>query len=140
MKTLITPNLLKFTLATLLLTIIFRLGLSTGITRHLIILVILSSLIYAILMWFNGRYFGWKEYKYLPIYDIGFRFHLATFLAHNIISLLWFAFGFQSHYETISVIFITAGIWSVFLLIHFIYYFSIRKTTIKDLNKEDLFE
>jgi len=91
-------------------------------------------------MWFNGRYFGWKEYEYLPIYDIGFRFHLATFLAHNVVSLLWFSLGFQSHYETISVIFITAGIWSVFLFIHFMYYLSIRKSTIKDLDKDDLFE
>ena len=140
MKALITTNLMKFTLATLLLTLLFRFGLSTSITKHLIIAVVFSAVIYAILMWFNGRYFGWKEYEYLPIYDIGFRFHLATFLSHNLISILWFVFGLQSHYEDISVIFITAAIWSVFLFIHLIYYLSIRKSTIKDLDKKDLFE
>ena len=72
MKTLITPNLLKFTLTTAILTIIFRIGLSTSITSKMIIAVVISALVYAIFMWFNGFYFGKKEYEYLPIYDIGF--------------------------------------------------------------------
>ena len=140
MKTLITPNLLKFTLTTVILTIVFRLGLSTSIASKVIIAVVLSSVIYGILMWFNGRYFGRKEYKYLPIYDIGFRFHLSTFLSHNVVSIFWFVFGFESHYENINIIYMTALIWSVFLIIHFIYFLSIRKSTIKNLDKEDLFE
>jgi hypothetical protein len=106
----------------------------------MIIAVILSAVIYAILMWFNGRYFGRKEYEYLPIYDIGFRFHLSTFLSHNVVSIFWFVFGFESHYENIKTIYMTALIWSVFLIIHFIYFLSIRKSTIKNLDKEDLFE
>jgi PadR family transcriptional regulator PadR len=85
-------------------------------------------------------YFGRKEYEYLPIYDIGFRFHLSTFIAHNVISLLWFVFGFESKYENINVIYITALIWTVFLIIHFVYYLSVRKSSIKNLDKEDLFE
>ena len=61
MKTLITPNLLKFTLTTVILTIIFRIGLSTSITSKMIIAVVISALVYAIFMWFNGFYFGKKE-------------------------------------------------------------------------------
>lgn len=140
MKTLLTPNLLKFTLATLVLTLLFRIGLSTSITSKMTIAVILCSIFYGILMWLNGNYYGRKEYEYLPIYDIGFRFHLSTFIAHNAISILWFVFEFESKYENIKVIYITALIWSIFLTIHFIYYLSIRKSSIKNLDKNDLFE
>ena len=140
MKTLITANLLKFTLATVILTIVFRIGLSTSITNKMNWAVIICSIVYGILMWFNGSYFGRKEYEYLPIYDIGFRFHLSTFLAHNIVSVLWFVFAFESKYENIKVINITALIWSVILIIHLIYYLSVRKETIKNLDKENLFE
>lgn len=140
MKSLITPNLIKFTLITIILTILFRIGLSTSITNEMMIAVILSAIIYAISMLINGSYFGRKEYEYLPIYDIGFRFHLSTFIAHNVISILWFAFGFESKYENIKVIYITALIWSVFLIIHLVYFLSVRKSSIKNLDKEDLFE
>jgi hypothetical protein len=140
MKTLITANLLKFTLATVILTIVFRIGLSTSINNKMTLAVILCSIVYGILMWFNGSYFGRKEYEYLPIYDIGFRFHLSTFLVHNLISILWFVFAFESKYENIKIIYITALIWSAFLFIHLIYYLSIRKSSINNLDKEDLFE
>ena len=140
MKSLITQNLIKFTITTIILTILFRIGLSTSITNELTLAVILSAIIYAILMFINGSYFGRKEYEYLPIYDIGFRFHLSTFLAHNAVSILWFVFGFESKYENIKVIYITALIWSIFLIIHFAYYLSVRKSTIRNLDKEDIFE
>lgn len=140
MKTLITPNLLKLTFTTVILTILFRLGLSTSITHKMLVPVVLCAVVYFILMWINGRYFGIKEYEQLPIYDVGFRFHLSTFIAHNAISLLWFAFGFQSKYENINVIYITALIWSVILIVHFVYFLSIRKSSIKNLHKDDLFE
>ena len=140
MKTFITNNLLKFTLGTIILTILFRIVLSASITNKLTSGVIICSILYGILMWFNGKYFGKKEYEYLPIYDIGFRFHLFIFLAHNLISVLWFVFAFESKYENIKVIYITALIWSVILIIHLIYYLSVRKETIKNLDKENLFE
>lgn len=140
MKTLLTKNLLTFTWVTLLLTIIFRAGLSTAITNKMTIAIILCAIIYAILMWFNGRYFGKKDYEYLPLYDVGFRFHLSTFIAHNTVSLLWFVFAFESKYENIKVIYITALIWLVFLILHFLYFLSIRKSSIKNLDKDNLFE
>ena len=140
MKTLITNNLLKFTLGTIILTILFRLVLSTSITNKMTLGLIICSIVYGVLMWFNGKYFGRKEYEYLPIYDIGFRFHLFTFLAHNLVSVLWFVFAFESKYENIKVIYITALIWSVFLIIHLVYYLSVRKSSIKNLDKENLFE
>jgi hypothetical protein len=76
----------------------------------------------------------------LPIYDIGFRFHLVTYLTHNIVSVVWFKIGFESRYENMSIIYTTALIWSVFLIMHFLYYLSARKSSIKNLKKNELFE
>ena len=141
MKTLITFNLLKFTSIALILTIIFRYGLSTSLTNEMFLAVFICAAVYGILMFLSGSYFGKKEYyEDLPIYDIGFRFHLATYLVHNLISLFWFLLGFESSYENVSTIYITAIIWGVFLVIHLIYYISIRKSSIKNLDKNDIFE
>ena len=140
MKNLLTPNLVKFTLLICVLTILFRVALSSFITNKMIVPLILTSIVYGILMWISGSYFGKKDYEYLPIYDIGFRFHLATFVTHNLVSILWFTFGFQSKYESVKIIYMTAGIWSIFLLVHLIYYLSVRKSSVNDLDREDLFE
>lgn len=140
MKSLVTPNLLKLTLTTVILTIIFRIGLSTAITLKMMVAVILCAILYFILMWLNGFYFGKKEYEYLPINDVGFRWHLSTFIAHNVVSVLWFVFGFESKYEHINTIYITALIWLVILIGHFIYFLSLRKSSISNLHKDDLFE
>ncbi|TXD48500.1 MULTISPECIES: hypothetical protein [unclassified Polaribacter] len=70
MKSILTTNLIKYTLTTLVLAIIFRVGLSASIAHKMMIAVIACAIVYAILMWFNGSYFGKKEYEYLPIFDI----------------------------------------------------------------------
>ena len=140
MKTVITSNLLKFILTSIIVTILFRFGLSTSLTNEKKFLVITCAIIYGILMWLSGTYFGKKDHKYLPIYDVGFRFHFSTFLVHNTIAVLWFLFGFESKYENIAVVYRTVIIWSFFLTIHFIYYLYSRKSSIKGLNKKDLFE
>jgi len=140
MKTFFTTNLIKFAITSILLTVMFRYFLSMGIANQNNILIIASALTYGILMGFSGYYFGSKEYEELPIYDIGFRWHLTTFIVHNSISVLWFVFDFQSKYETINVIYVTTIAWSVFLLIHLFIYLSMRKNAIKQLDKEELFE
>ena len=85
-------------------------------------------------------YFGKKDREQLPIYDIGFRFHLTTYVVHNLISLAWFEFGFASTYERRSSIVMTAIIWGVFLFHHAVFIFWTRKKTIKGLDKENLFD
>jgi hypothetical protein len=66
-------------------------------------------------------------------------FHLSTFLADNIVSIAWFLLAFESKYESIRIIYMTAIIWSGFLLLHFSYFLTKRKSTIRNLDKEDLF-
>uniref|UniRef100_UPI004048EA0B hypothetical protein n=1 Tax=Mariniflexile sp. TaxID=1979402 RepID=UPI004048EA0B len=139
MKT-ITPYLLRFALTATLLTIVFRYFLSYGIENQSGIIITTSAVTYGLLMFASGWYFGRKDGEYLPIYDVGFRFHLTTYLIHNGISLLWIVLGFGSKYENLSVSIMVAIYWGIFLLLHFIFYVWARKNSIENLDKEDLFE
>lgn len=137
---LITPSLLKFALATTLLTIIFRYSLSYGIDNKTTIIIVLSAILYFIGMFIFGWYFGKKDVNYLPIYDVGFRFHFTTYFVFILVSELWFILKFNSEYEKIRIIHLTAIIWGVLLFFHFLLLLGTRKKAINGLEKEDLFE
>lgn len=137
---LIAHNLIRFAITATALTILFRYALTYGIENKSNLIVVLSASIYAIAMFLTGWTFGKKDRMYLPIYDVGFRFHLATYLVHNIISELWFMLDFNSKYENITVIHSTAIIWGLFLIGHFVFFLWTRKNAINNLDKEDLFD
>lgn len=139
MKT-ITPFLLRFALTATFLTMTFRYFLSYGIENKSWIIIILSAILYGVTMFISGWYFGKKDGEYLPFYDVGFRFHFTTYLIHNLISLLWFVFDFNSHYERIETVYTTAIMWGIFLIAHLLFFLYARKNTINNLDKEDLFE
>ena len=139
MKT-VTSFLLRFALTASVLAIIFRFSLSYGVENKSSIIVALSAILYGVLMFFSGWYFGKKDGEYLPIYDVGFRFHFTTYLIHNTISELWFLFGFNAIQEKIGIVHTTAIIWGVFLIVHFVFFLLTRKNSINNLDKEDLFE
>ncbi len=84
--------------------------------------------------------FGKKDYEYLPLNDIGFRFHIITYFLFNIVSILWFLFGFHSKYESLKNVYYIALFWGVGLLIHFKFYLVEKNNSIKGLRKEDIFE
>ena len=95
------------------------------------------------LLYFNvvsGRFFGIKEYKYLPIGDVGFRFHLSTFLVFFIVSYTMYHYGFMSKWETREILDITLLIWTTILFTHLIFYLKSKRNNIKGMNKEDIFE
>jgi len=139
MKT-ITPFLLKFAFTATVLAIIFRYCLSYGVDNKVIGFSVLSAVIYGIGMFASGWYFGKKDGDYLPIYDVGFRFHFTTYFIHNLISELWFVLGFNSDFERIGVVHSTAIIWGIFLLLHFLFFLRARKNSINNLDKTELFE
>lgn len=135
-----TSNLLKFAAVASVLTVTFRLFLSIGIENRSNAIIMVSAIAYFIAMFLAGWIFGKKEWNHLPIHDVGFRFHTTTYLIYIAFSELWFIFNFNTKSETITTIHITAAIWGVFLLCHFIYYLYIRKNTINHLDKEELFD
>lgn len=139
MKT-ITPFLLLFAFTAILLTIGFRYFLSYGITHKSSFIIILSAALYAVSMFIAGWYFGKKDGNYLPVLDIGFRFHFTTYSIHNGISLLWFVLGYNATYEKIQTVYNIAIIWGVLLIVHFLFFLWTRKYAINSLDKDDLFE
>ena len=136
----VTPYLLRFTLAAAILTVVFRYFLSYGIEVDSGAIIIVSASLYGFLMFGSGWYCGHKESDYLPIYDIGFRFHLTTYVVHNAITLLWLGLGFGSLYEDMKFSVMVAIYWGILLFIHFIFFLWSRKNSIKNLDKKDLFE
>ncbi|HNR41038.1 MAG TPA: hypothetical protein PKL65_02305 [Bacteroidales bacterium] len=139
MKT-ITLFLIRFALSATALTIIFRYGLSYGMENKSAFVVASAAIIYGITMFILGWYFGKKDGEYLPIYDVGFRFHFTTYLVFNTVSLLWFVLGLNAHNEKVKIIYITAIIWGAVLITHFLFFLWTRKNSINNLYKEDLFD
>ena len=140
MKTTITKSLIQFITVTTFLTVIFRISLSEFLNEQLWSFVFIPPLIYFILMYVSGRYFGIKEYKYLPIGDLGFRFHVSTFIVFLIVSYLMYYLGYMSNSEPRGILDITISIWGIFLIIHMILFFKSKNDNIMGINKEDIFD
>ncbi len=136
----ITHSLIKFAIAAIVSATLFRYFLTYGIEIKSGSVIGISASIYAILMFLSGWNFGKEDKEYLPVYDVGFRFHFTTYLIHNVVSELWFVLGFNSKYENIAAIHTVAIIWGLFLLVHFIVFLRTRKNAINNLHKEDLFD
>ena len=140
MKTTITKPLVQFILVTILLTILFRISLSELLNNQLWNLVFIPPLIYFILMYVSGRFFGIKEYEYLPIGDIGFRFHLSTFVVFFTVSYSMSYLEYMSSSEPKGIIDTTLLIWGILLFSHFVFYQKFKRKNIKGINKEDIFD
>ena len=136
----INQYLSKFAITILVLTVLFRYSLSTLLSNKEFILVIIPSILYFFAMFISGFYFGKKDKEFLPIFDIGFRFHFVTYIVYILISEIWFLMRFASKYENIKTVHITAIIWGFFLVIHFVFYLVAKKNSINNLDKSDLFE
>ena len=135
-----TKTLTQFIVSITLITVVFRITLSSFLNSELYNYVFIPPAIYFISMFLTGRYFGKKDYKFLPKGDIGFRFHLSTFVVFFLVSYTINYLGYMSQWEPRRILDITLMIWGIFLLVHFIFYLNAQKTTIKGLDKNDLFE
>jgi hypothetical protein len=139
MKTL-TKNLVYYAIAFTIGTIAFRFGLSHLLEKNSYSFVIIIAVIYFIYNFTIGWFFGKRDYEILPLYDIGLRFHLVTYLLFTIVSFSWFLLDFNAHNEKINSVYITILIWSFTLLVHLVLYLIVRKNAIGGLDKEEIFE
>lgn len=129
----ITKNLIYFGVLFALLTVGFRALLSF----HLIFdNVVPHTITYGIVALVLGLYFGFKDKNELPIFDVGFRFHCATFLIFFMISIILRSLGFGLELDILA----GAKVWGIFLSIHFVIYMILRSRGIKGLSREDIFE
>lgn len=139
MKT-ITINQLTFAGVLIIITIAFRYGLSTLLMNMEFTWAWLIAASYALSVFAAGWVLGKKDYESLPLYDISFKFHLITYLVCNIIAELWFLLGFQSQFESVKSVWLTALFWGIGLIIHFILYLFARKNSIKGIEKSEIFD
>ncbi len=137
---LFTVNQLKFAACLFLLTVAFRYELSNLLETSQFNWVWVLAAAYAILIFAVAWIFGKKDYESLPLYDVGFRFHLTTYVLCNLIAEIWFYLGLQSKHENIRIIHITAIAWGFGLLIHFLIFLFTRKDAIKGIEKSEIFE
>ncbi len=137
---LFTSNQLKFATVLAALLIVFHFGLSTLLKNMEFTWVWLIAAAFAISVFVAGWYFGKKDNDSLPLYDIGFKFHLITYIISNLIAELWFLFGFQSHFEHVKTVHLTAIFWGIGLILHFIIFLYNRKNSIKGIEKSDIFD
>lgn len=133
-----TLRLFQFALCASLVTILFRYTLNLCIGLDGWTLPILCSVVYFACMFLCGWYFGRKDEIENEIHDIGFRFHVITYI-------MCVGMSFISHYigwktETLKSITITALCWGGILLVHFILFLLEQRKTIKGYSKDDLFE
>ncbi len=137
MKTL-TLRLGQFAISALFLTALFRYLLNYCIEMNSIVGTISCSMVYAILMYLIGWYFGRKDYVENEIHDIGFRYHLTTYILCIGIGYASFYIGLNT--ESLKAISITAISWGIGVFIHFIFLLIVQKDTIKGYAKDEIFQ
>lgn len=135
-----TKNLIYYMVFFTISSIVFRFSLSHFLDTRSIVPVWISAALYFILNFALGWIFGSRDRETLPLYDIGFRFHCATYLLFNTISVLWFVSGFHSRHESIRTVYFTALVWGFFVLLHFIFYLLTRRNAIMGIEKSEIFE
>ena len=136
----ITKNLVYFSIVLFITTILFRYVLSSMLQNRLFSLIWFFVIGYGVTIFIFGWIFGKRDQLTLPLYDIGFRFHLATYIICNLIAEGWYLLNLQSDYENIRSVHLTVIIWGVFLLIHYILFLVTRKNAIKGIKRSELFE
>lgn len=89
-------------------------------------------------MYFIGWHFGKKDTVENDIHDIGFRFHLTTYILCISVGYGVFYIGWNT--ESLKSMTITAACWGIGLLIHFICFLIEQKKTIKGYAKDEIFQ
>ena len=136
----ISKHLIYYTLGLSGLTLLFRATLSFLLNEEMFISVWVAAVIYLLLIFMMAYYIALSEKEKLNLNDPGFRFHVVTFLVCNGIGLLWFYYGSPSFRESIMSIYYTLIIWGVFVLFHLFMFLKAQKSSIKGIDRTDIFE
>ena len=134
----LTFRLGQFAISALLLTVLFRYALNVCIGMGSWTGSVLCSVVYSCLMFFAGWHFGEKETEDNCIHDIGFRYHLVTFL-------LCVGVGYAAHYmgwetEALKSMTIGALCWGIGLFVHLAFFLLEYSKTIKGYAKSEIFD
>ena len=134
----LTFRLGQFAISALLLTVLFRYALNVCIGMGSWTGSVLCSVVYFCLMFFAGWHFGEKETEDNCIHDIGFRYHLVTFLL--CVDVGYRRIFIKRKTETLKSMTIGALCWGIGLFVHLAFFLLEYSKTIKGYVKSEIFD
>ncbi len=131
-----TTNLKYFCGLTFIFSIIFFDALYTDLSLGSPEKIWIYAILYGLALFFTGLYLGYNDPVQKSRLDLGFHYHLMTFIIVNSIGLisLFIALGFNKN--TLLCAIMSIGFWAIGLLVHF--YFSSK--SIKGISREEIFD
>ena len=139
MKKLQNQYLFSFIVLITIYNVLFRLALSYVLANEIWNLVFVPPIIFYLVMFFTGRYFGLKQWKDLPT-DVSFKYDLSNFCIFFIVSYGFYFNDLLSKYEYRVILDYTLFFWGLGLLFHFIQYIKFRKSSIKGIDRNQIFD
>lgn len=133
-----TQRLGQFAVCALLSTIVFRYTLNLAVGMESLPATLVCSIVYFGLMYFAGRYFGSKDEQEHQIHDIGFRFHLVTYIMCIAMGYAAYFIGWNT--EPLKSMNIGAIAWGIGLAFHFVFFLFAQKNAIRGYAKEEIFQ
>jgi hypothetical protein len=131
----ITAHQLRFFVFAVFLSALFHLILGYSLSNKLWLAVLICSLGYGMAMFLNGFLNGRKDKLSAVRHDVGFRYHLLTYLAVNAVFLISLGIGNHRQWFGTGGIIGQFGAWGVGLLIHYLW----SRRTIKGYSSDELF-
>ena len=132
-------NLFGFILIITLWNVLFRFTLSSLLENENWNYVFLPPVIFFFAMYFSGRYFGMKQWRHLPI-DQSFKYHLSTFSVFFVVSYGFYFGNLLSEHEPRAILDYTFLFWGLGLIVHYIKFRQCSKTSIKGINRDQIFD
>lgn len=132
-------NLIGFIAIILLWNVLFRVVLSNILENEYWNLVILPPVVFFFAMYFTGRYFGLKQWRELPI-NHSFKYHLSTFTVFFVVSYGFYFGNLLSKHEPRVTLDYTLLFWGLGLTLHYIKYRQCAKSSIKGINRDQIFD
>lgn len=121
-------------------TVTFRYYLSRSLIAGNYHLPWIFAALYGILVFTTAWNLGSKKSKRILVMDAGLPFHASTYFVWGLVSEIWFLLGYSAPQESIGTVHLTLLVWSVFLAAHTIFFFILRKNTVKGISKSEIFE
>lgn len=133
-------ELLWFALTMIIVTVAFRYLRTYFFEQNQIGAAALAGLVYGLSIPIFALVFGGKNLLKNLLCKIGFFYNLIAFLIYGIISEMWFLLNFAPEYKLIWNVHRNLIFWFLGLVIHFILFRYLRRSTLKDIQKEEIFD
>ena len=133
-------NQQRFAAAFFILTVLLQAAITILLNAKEFTLVWLTIPFYIVPVFLAGWYLGKKDNEILPLAITGFKFHLLTYIIANGIAMAKHLLGLASIYEKLGTVYLTIIFWGLGLLLHFVLFLIVRRSSIKGIDKSEIFE